>query len=62
MDKKRKAIIRIFQDIGFSIDIQTRDKEVDLFDVTLNLQNSTYPYKKASDNLLYIESSSNHPP
>ena len=62
MDKKRKAIIRIFQDIGFSIDIQTRDKEVDLFDVTLNLQNSTYPYKKASDNLLYIDSSSNHPP
>ena len=42
MDKKRKAIIRIFQDIGFSIDIQTRDKEEDLFDVTMNLQNSTY--------------------
>ena len=33
------------------------------FDVTLNLQNSTYrPYKKPNVNLLYCHSSSNDPP
>ena len=59
MDK----IIKIFKDIGFSIDIQTNLKEEDFLDVTLNLQNGTYrPYKKANDKLLYIHSSSNHPP
>ena len=46
MDKKRKAIIKFFKDIGFGIDIQANLKNVDVFDVTLNLQNGTYrPYK-----------------
>ena len=63
MNKKRKTIIKIFKEIGFSIDIQTNLKEVDFLDVTLNLQNGTYrPCKKPNDNLLYIHSSSNHPP
>ena len=61
--KKRKTTIKIFKDIGFSIDIQTNLKEVDFLDVTLNLQNGTYrPYKKPDDKLLYIHSLSNHPP
>ena len=60
MEKKRKTII--FKDIGFSIDIQTNLKEVDFFDVTLNLQNDTYRLcKKPNEKLLYIHSSSNHP-
>ena len=47
IDKKRKTIIKMFKDIGFSIDIQTNLKEVDFLDITLNLQNGTYrPYKK----------------
>ena len=37
MDKKRKTIIKIFKDIGFSIDIQTNLTEEDFLDVTLNL-------------------------
>ena len=41
MDKKRKIITKIFNDIGFSIDIQTNLKEIDFLDVTLNLQNYT---------------------
>ena len=41
MDKKRKNIIKIFKEIGFSIDIQTNLKEVDFLDVTLNLQDGT---------------------
>ena len=53
--------MKIFKNIGFSIDIQTNLKEVD-FDVMLNLQNGTYhPYKKPNNKLLYIHSSSNHP-
>ena len=36
---------------------------MDFLDITLNLQNGTYhPYKKPNDKLLYIHSSSNHPP
>ena len=31
MDKKRKTIIKISKDIGFSIDVQTNLKEVDFF-------------------------------
>ena len=59
MDKKRK----IFKGTGFSIDIQTNLKGLDFLDVKLNLQNGTYrPYKKPNDKLLYIHSSSNHPP
>ena len=61
MDKKRKTIIKIFKDIEFSTDIQTNLKEVDFLDVAW--QNDTYrPYKKPTDKLLYIHSSSNHPP
>ena len=58
MDKKRKTIIKIFRDIGFSIDIQTNLKGVDFLDVSLNLQNGTCrPYKKPNDKLFYIHSS-----
>ena len=63
MVKKKKTIVKIFKDIGFSIDIQTNVKEVDFLDVRLNLQNSTcWPCKKPKNKLLYIHSWSNHPP
>ena len=63
MDKKRKTIITVLKDIGFSIDIPANLKEVDFLDVTLNLQNGTFrPYKKPNDKLLYIHSSSNRQP
>ena len=55
--------IKIFQDIGFSINIQTCLKKVDFFDVTLNLQNGTYcPCKDSNIKLLYIHWSSNNLP
>ena len=58
MNKKRKTIIKIFKEIGFSINIQTDLKVKDFLDVTLlNLQNGTYhPYKKPKNKLLYIHS------
>ena len=62
MGKKRNLSSKVFTDIGFSIDIQANLKEVDFLDVTLNLPNGTYRlYKKPSDKLLYIHSSSNNP-
>ena len=61
IDKKRKTVIKIFKDIGFSTDIKTNLKDVDFLDVTLNLQKGTNrPYKKPNDKLLYIHSSPNH--
>ena len=39
------------------------DLKEDFFDIPLNLQDGTYrPYKKPNEKLLYIDSSSNHPP
>ena len=54
-DKVRKNIIRVFKDIGFSLEIETNLKEVDFLDVSLNLRNGTFRhYKKPNDTLLYI--------
>ena len=61
MDKRRKTIIKIFKDIGSSINVKRNLKEMDFLDVTLNLQNGTYsPYKNPNYKLLYIYSWSNH--
>ena len=62
-DRIRKNVIKLFKEIGFKIEIETNVKIVNYLDVTFNLANSTYkPYRKPNDNLLYIRSSSNHPP
>ena len=63
VDQIRKKVIKIFKDVGFKIEIKTNLKIVDFLDVTLNLSNGTYsPYKKPNDQLLYVHTSSNHPP
>lgn len=63
IDKLRKDIIKVFQNIGFKIEIHTNLKVVDFLDITFNLTNGTYkPYKKPNDQLLYVNTSSNHPP
>lgn len=62
-DRTRKKIIKIFKEIGFDIEIETNLKEVNFLDITFNLSNGTYkPYKKPNDKLMYINTSSNHPP
>ena len=38
----RKNIIKIFKDIGFTIDIETSLKIVDFLDITFNLNIGTY--------------------
>ena len=63
MNRVRKNVIKTFKKNGFKIEIQTHLKIVYFLDVTFNLANGTYrPYKKANDSLLYINTSSNHPP
>ena len=62
-DIMRKFLIAVFKKNGFDIEIITNLKEVNFLDVTLNLANGTYcPYKKPNDELLYINTASNHPP
>ena len=62
-DAIRKRIIQTFKDLGFQIDIQCNLKQVNFLDVTFNLSTATYhPFKKENDKLLYINTSSNHPP
>ena len=62
-DRMRKNIIKIFKDIGFTIDVETNLNIADFLHITFNLNNSTYrPYKKPNDLLSYINQSSNHPP
>ena len=62
-DQIRKDIIKIFKDAGFKIEIKTNLHIVDFLDVTFNLLDETYrPYKKPNDQLLYVNTSSKHPP
>ena len=62
-DRMRKDIIEIFKSVGFKIQIKTNLHIVDFLDVTFNLLYETCkPYKKQNDQLLYVNTSSNHPP
>ena len=62
-DQARKKITKIFKDIGFDIEIETNLKRVNFLDITFDLHSETYkPYKKPNDKLMYINTSSNHPP
>ena len=62
-DRLRKDVIEIFKNAGFKIEIKTNLHIVDFLDVTFNLLDRAYkPYKKPNDLLLYVNTSSNHPP
>ena len=62
-DRTRKDLIKVFQELGLQITVQTNLKMVDYLDVTLNLATGSYqPYRKPNDTPLYIHTQSNHPP
>ena len=62
-DQIRKDIIEIFKNAVFKIEIKTNLHVVDFLDVTFNLLGgSCKSYKKLNDQLLYVNTSSNHPP
>ena len=51
----RKKMIKVFQQVGFQIEIVTGLKSVNFLDITLNMNTATYqPYKKPNDTLLYV--------
>ena len=61
IDRTRKNIIKIFKDVGFSIDIENDTKVVEFLDITFNLNNGIYKrYKKANNTLLYVNKCSTH--
>ena len=63
IDKIRKIIIKMFKDVGFQLEIKTNLKQVGSLDVMFSLITGLYtPYEKPNGNLLYINTSSNHPP
>ena len=62
IERKRKAIIKLFKERGFNITVQTILKIVNFFDVEINLDTGTYrPYRKSDDMPVYIKRKSNHP-
>ena len=62
MDQIRKNVIKIFKEVVVEIEIRTKLKIVDIFDVNFNLTIDTYrPYKKPNDPLLDVNIFSNHP-
>ena len=62
-DQKRKSIIKIFKECGLSITCEINKKIVDFLDLRFNLNDKTYePYRKLSNEPIYINKQSNHPP
>ena len=55
--------MEIFKKADFKIEIKTNLHIVDFLYRMFNLLDETYkPYKKPNDQLLYVSTSSNHPP
>ena len=63
IERKRKAIIKLFKESGLNITIQTNLKIVNFLDIEMNLDADTYPPYRKPDNIPgYINRKSNHPP
>ena len=63
VERLRKNIIRTFKTEGLKVTVDTKAKAVDFLDVTLDLtDNSHQPYRKENNEILYVNSNSNHPP
>ena len=53
----------MFKEVGFQLEIKSNLKKVEFLDVMFNLITGLYtPYNKSNDDLLYINTSSDHPP
>ena len=63
IERKRKAIIKLFKIYGLNIRIQTNLKIVNFLDVKMNLDTGTCrPYGKPDNMPVYINRKLNHPP
>ena len=62
LERRKKEIIKLFQENGLQITIATNLKSVDFLDVNLNLCTEKHkPYKKPNNEILYVNKMSNHP-
>ena len=62
-ERKKKSIIKVFQDHDLKITIDMGINNVDFLDVSFDLHNDTYkPYMKPNNEPVYIHRKSNHPP
>ena len=62
IEKKKKQILKAFEDCGLSITLKFNLKSLDFLDVTFDLVNDIYkPYRKPNNKPLYINKHSNHP-
>ena len=63
MDRIRKRLFKLFNDLGLKITVDTNLSKIDFLDITMDLSNETHqPYRKPNDTPLYINTKSNHPP
>ena len=63
VERRKKRIIKVFNDNGLSITIQAHLQVVQYLDVEFSLREGLYrPYRKPNSDPLYINCSSNHPP
>ena len=63
IDIIREIIMKMFEDVGFRLEIKTNLKQVEFLDVTFNFITALYtPYEKPNVYLFYINTSSDHPP
>ena len=62
-DPIQRDIIEIFKNSGFKIEMKTNLRIIDFVNETFSLLDGRCkPYKKPNDQLLYVNTSSNHPP
>ena len=62
-ERKKKDLIKLMQNMNLKVTATANLKIVNFLDLTLNLNDGTFhPYKKPNDEVLYINSHSNHPP
>ena len=64
IERKWKAIVKVFKGCGLSITIHCNLlKTVDFLDVTFDLDNNVYkPFRQENNKPVYINKHSNHPP
>ena len=63
IERKKKAIVKVFKKWGLSILVDANLKTVDFLDVTFDLDKNIYkPYQKPSNSPIYINKNLNHPP
>ena len=63
IERKKKAIVKVFKRCGLPITIQCNLERAEFLDVTFDLDNNVYkPFRKENNKPLYINKHSNHPP